>query len=156
MMLDFTRTSTYQRAFLQNSIDFKDKVVIDIGAGSGILSFFALQAGAKKVYAIEASSVSEYCAALVKHNKVDHKIKVITGKVEEIDLPEMADVIISEPMGYMLVNERMLETFIHARKWLKPSGEGWISLFVFYLLASLFVRENVSNSRRFICCTFYR
>jgi len=28
--------------------------------------------------------------------------------------------IISEPMGYMLLNERMLETYLHAKKWLKP------------------------------------
>ena len=32
--------------------------------------------------------------------------------------------IISEPMGYMLFNERMLESFLHAKKWLKPGGGG--------------------------------
>jgi len=47
---------------------------------------------------------------------------VIAGKIEEIDVPEKVDVIISEPMGYMLFNERMLETFLHAKKWLKPGG----------------------------------
>jgi histone-arginine methyltransferase CARM1 len=31
--------------------------------------------------------------------------------------------IISEPMGYMLLNERMLETYLHAKKWLKPTGK---------------------------------
>jgi len=31
--------------------------------------------------------------------------------------------IISEPMGYMLLNERMLETYLHAKKWLKPEGK---------------------------------
>ena len=41
----------------------------------------------------------------------------------QIDIPEKIDVIISEPMGYMLFNERMLESFIHARKWLNPGGE---------------------------------
>lgn len=39
-----------------------------------------------------------------------------------MDLPEKVDMIISEPMGYMLVNERMLESFLHAKKWLKPDG----------------------------------
>ena len=47
---------------------------------------------------------------------------MIAGKIEEIDLPEKVDIIISEPMGYMLFNERMLETFLHAKKWLKPNG----------------------------------
>lgn len=51
-----------------------------------------------------------------------NRIVVIAGKVEEVELPEMVDVIISEPMGYMLFNERMLETFLHAKKWLKPGG----------------------------------
>ncbi|KAF7250506.1 Histone-arginine methyltransferase CARM1, partial [Varanus komodoensis] len=60
MMQDFVRTATYHRAILQNHIDFKDKVVLDVGCGSGILSFFAVQAGARKVYAVEASSVAKY------------------------------------------------------------------------------------------------
>ena len=49
MMQDFVRTSTYQKAILSNLADFRDKVILDVGAGSGILSFFAQQAGAAKV-----------------------------------------------------------------------------------------------------------
>jgi len=48
-MQDFVRTSTYQKAILSNLPDFGGKVVLDVGAGSGILSFFAQQAGAAKV-----------------------------------------------------------------------------------------------------------
>ena len=37
------------------------------------------------------------------------RITVLKGKVEEVDVPEKVDVIISEPMGFLLVHERMLE-----------------------------------------------
>ncbi|VEL12150.1 unnamed protein product [Protopolystoma xenopodis] len=121
MMQDYIRTSTYQRAILANSIvDFRDKVVLDVGAGSGILSFFAVQAGARRVYAVEASSMARHCSVLVQANKMAGRIVVINGKIEEIELPEPVDVIISEPMGYMLYNERMLESYVHARKFFAP------------------------------------
>ncbi|XP_025110690.1 histone-arginine methyltransferase CARMER-like isoform X1 [Pomacea canaliculata] len=123
MMQDYIRTSTYQRAMLANLSDFHDKVVLDVGAGSGILSFFAIQAGARRVYAIEASSMANHCETLVKENSLDGQIIVIPGKVEEVDIPEQVDTIISEPMGYMLFNERMLESYLHAKKWLKPGGK---------------------------------
>lgn len=122
MMQDYIRTSTYQSAILQNASEFKDKVVLDVGAGTGILSFFAVQAGAKKVYAIEASNMAKHAKELIAHNKLSNVIEVKYGKVEEIELPEKVDIIISEPMGYMLFNERMLETYLHAKKWLKPGG----------------------------------
>ena len=46
------------------------------------------------------------------------------SKVEDLDLHgEQVDVLISEPMGTLLVNERMLETYLHARDhFLKPGG----------------------------------
>ena len=94
------------------------QVVLDVGAGSGILSFFAQQSGAKRVYAVEASSIAMHANKLVAANKVDDVIKVVSGKIEEIEIPEKVDMIISEPMGYMLLNERMLETFLHAKKFL--------------------------------------
>uniref|UniRef100_A0A8C4JNT7 Histone-arginine methyltransferase CARM1 n=1 Tax=Dromaius novaehollandiae TaxID=8790 RepID=A0A8C4JNT7_DRONO len=122
MMQDFVRTATYHSAILQNHIDFKDKVVLDVGCGSGILSFFAVQAGARKVYAVEASAVAKYAELLVRRNNLSDKITVLSGKIEEISLPESVDVVISEPMGYMLFNERMLESYLHSKKWLKSNG----------------------------------
>jgi len=133
MMQDYIRTATYQKAILDNSIDFENKVILDVGAGSGILSFFAVQAGAAKVYAIEASSMAQHANTLIRNNNMQSKIKVIAGKVEEIDLHEKVDCIISEPMGYMLLNERMLESFLHAKKWLKPNGKLYPSVGDLYI-----------------------
>uniref|UniRef100_A0A8C1D7W8 Histone-arginine methyltransferase CARM1 n=1 Tax=Cyprinus carpio carpio TaxID=630221 RepID=A0A8C1D7W8_CYPCA len=123
MMQDYVRTGTYQRAILQNHTDFKDKVVLDVGCGSGILSFFAVQAGARKVYAVEASTMAQHAEVLVNSNRLSERVVVIPGKVEEVSLPEQVDIIISEPMGYMLFNERMLESYLHAKKYLKPNGK---------------------------------
>lgn len=123
MMQDYIRTSTYQRAIHSNLSDFAGKIVLDVGAGSGILSFFAAEAGAAKVYAVEASNMAEHAQRLIDANKLSDVITVIAGKIEEIELPQKVDIIISEPMGYMLYNERMLETFLHAKKWLKDDGK---------------------------------
>lgn len=137
MMQDYIRTSTYQRAILGNLSDFKDKVVLDVGAGSGILSFFAIQAGAKKVYAVEASNMANHAELLVAANNLSDKIIVIAGKIEEIELPERVDCIVSEPMGYMLYNERMLETYLHAKKWLVPGKS--LSIIILYYPVLLFI-----------------
>eukprot|EP00882_Tetradesmus_deserticola_P030499 GHRQ01034276.1.p1 GENE.GHRQ01034276.1~~GHRQ01034276.1.p1 ORF type:complete len:140 (-),score=34.14 GHRQ01034276.1:284-661(-) len=53
-------------------------------------------------------------------------LQVCHCKVEELSLPRgtQVDVLVSEPMGTLLVNERMLETYIYARdKFLKPGGK---------------------------------
>jgi histone-arginine methyltransferase CARM1 len=81
-----------------------------------------MQAGARKVYAVEASTMAEHTKRLVSCSQYAGRIIVIPGKVEEITLPEKVDIIVSEPMGYMLFNERMLETYLHAKKFLRQPG----------------------------------
>ena len=50
-------------------------------------------------------------------------VEVVQGKVEELDLVAQVDILVSEPMGTLLVNERMLETYLYARdRFLKKGG----------------------------------
>jgi histone-arginine methyltransferase CARM1 len=100
---------------------------MDVGAGSGILSLFAAQAGAKKVYAVEASKSAENARKLIKANGFDSVITVLEARIEDLTtqhIPEgKVDVIVSEPLGTFLLNERMLETYVIARQlFLKPEG----------------------------------
>jgi predicted RNA methylase len=106
---------------IKNADLIKDKVVLDIGSGTGILSIFAVRAGAKHVYAVDNAEIAEYAKHIIKHNDLTDKITIIKGKVEEIDLPVAeVDIIISEWMGYFLLYESMLDTVLFARdKWLK-------------------------------------
>ncbi|KAI4317591.1 hypothetical protein L6164_025452 [Bauhinia variegata] len=125
MLQDYVRTGTYYAAVIENRADFVGRVVVDVGAGSGILSLFAAQAGAKHVYAVEASEMAEYARKLIAGNPtLGQRITVIKGKVEDAVLPEKADILISEPMGTLLINERMLESYVIARdRFLIPSGK---------------------------------
>ena len=125
MLQDVVRTSLYRRAVFENGVDFRGKVVVDVGCGSGILSFFAAQAGARKVYAIEASRAADDARMLVRGNGLESVITVVHGKVEDVELPEECDIIISEPMGTLLVNERMIESFVIARdRFMRKSADG--------------------------------
>jgi predicted RNA methylase len=73
---------------LKNASDFAGKVVVDVGTGSGILAWFAVKAGARKVYAIEASDMADKAAVLLKANGLEDRITVIKKTVETVELPE--------------------------------------------------------------------
>lgn len=127
MLKDEVRTRTYEMAIKHNEHLFRDKIVLDVGCGTGILSMFASQVGAKHVYAVDCSSIAIQAREIVERNGFGpDKITVIQGKIEEIELPvAQVDVIVSEWMGYFLLYESMLDTVIYARdKWLVKDGTG--------------------------------
>ncbi|MCJ1422141.1 hypothetical protein MMC29_000020 [Sticta canariensis] len=123
MLEDHKRTGAYYQAVLQNRRKFEGKAVLDVGTGSGILAIFAAKAGARKVYAVEATAMAAFAAKLVEHNQLSDVITVIQGTMESVDLPEKVDIIISEWMGYFLLRESMLDSVLFARdKFLVPGG----------------------------------
>ncbi|KAG2306324.1 hypothetical protein Bca52824_026072 [Brassica carinata] len=123
MIKDRSRTETYREAIMQHQSFIQGKVVVDVGCGTGILSIFCAQAGAKRVYAVDASDIAVQAKEVVKANGLSDKVIVLHGRVEDVEIDEEVDVIISEWMGYMLLYESMLGSVITARdRWLKPGG----------------------------------
>uniref|UniRef100_A0A060T2B1 ARAD1C23936p n=1 Tax=Blastobotrys adeninivorans TaxID=409370 RepID=A0A060T2B1_BLAAD len=124
MLKDETRTMSYRNAIYQNRHMFKDKVVLDVGCGTGILSMFAARSGAKHVIGVDMSNIIDMARKIVDINGLSSKITLIQGKMEEVELPfPKVDIIVSEWMGYFLLYESMLDTVLYARdKYLVEGG----------------------------------
>ncbi|ODV93959.1 hypothetical protein PACTADRAFT_51701 [Pachysolen tannophilus NRRL Y-2460] len=124
MLKDQVRTLSYKNAILKNKNLFKDKIVLDVGCGTGILSMFAVRAGAKHVIAVDMSNIIGMARKIVDLNGLGDKITLLQGKLEDVELPfPEVDIIISEWMGYFLLYESMLDTVLIARdRYLKKGG----------------------------------
>ncbi|KAG8431917.1 hypothetical protein GDO86_019319 [Hymenochirus boettgeri] len=124
MLKDTVRTESYRDFIYQNHHIFKDKTVLDVGCGTGILSMFAAKAGARRVIGVDQSDIIYQAMDIVRLNKLEETITLIKGRIEDVDLlVEEVDVIISEWMGYFLLFESMLDSVIYARdKYLSKEG----------------------------------
>mmetsp|Transcript_9400 Transcript_9400/g.13360 ORF Transcript_9400/g.13360 Transcript_9400/m.13360 type:complete len:578 (+) Transcript_9400:93-1826(+) len=136
MLKDFVRTSSYEKAILSNTDTlFKDKIVLDIGCGTGVLSLFAAKAGARKVIAIDNSDIIAEATKIIELNGYGDVITCVRGKVEDLlaeggksrlplDDDEKVDVIVSEWMGYALLFETMLPSVMAARDTIMNKNTG--------------------------------
>jgi protein arginine N-methyltransferase 1 len=121
MICDRVRTEAFRRA-IDSTVSPGD-IVLDVGAGSGILSMFAARAGAARVYAVERTTVAVLAQELAAANGLAEIVQVIHGDVMDVELPERVDVIVSEWLGGFGIDEGMLAPVIAARdRWLKPGG----------------------------------
>ena len=128
---------------------------MDVGSGTGLLSLFSAQAGAKHVYAIEAGKgIFTLSKEIVKANRLQDKITIINGEVEKIELPDgvkQVDIIVSEWMGMYLLHESMLNSVLFARdKWLRKDGAGLMYPNIAYLYVcpvemTSYLNENMGN-----------
>ena len=80
MLQDEVRCKAFRDALFE--VVTPDSVVLDIGAGTGILSIFAAQAGAKKVYAVERSPVAQCARQIVADNGLSDRVEVFQGEME--------------------------------------------------------------------------
>lgn len=143
MLKDSVRTDAYRDFIYDNKHLFKDKVVLDIGCGTGILSMFCARAGAKMVIAVDNSDIIERAREIVYTNGFGDVIRYdnlfskpknavlayipgrcLRGKIEDVVLPvPQVDIIVSEWMGYCLLFEAMFDSVIWARdRYLAPDG----------------------------------
>jgi precorrin-6B methylase 2 len=120
LIADEVRTAAFRDAI--RAVVRPGDVVIDAGCGSGILSLFALEAGAARVHAIELTHMADAAALLARHWGVADRLLVHHRHSSEVALPEPADVLISETIGTFGFDEGILGTVIDARRMLRPGA----------------------------------
>jgi amino acid adenylation domain-containing protein len=98
MTHDELRNESYRRALTTRA---RDKVVLDIGTGpEALLARLALESGARKVYAVELlQSTFELAREAVERRGLADRIEVIHGEIRSVELPEKAEVCVSEIVG---------------------------------------------------------
>jgi SAM-dependent methyltransferase len=97
-------------------------IVLDIGTGSGVLAVAAARAGAKRVYAVEASDIAAVAARVFEANGVQDQVTLVPGWSRQIELPERADLLVAEVIGNEPLEEEILETTLDARRRLLKPG----------------------------------
>ncbi len=121
MVSDGPRTNAFAAAIRE--VVQPGDVVLDVGTGTGILAMFAAKAGARKVYAIDATDIAEVATDLVKANGLSDQIQILHGRAGELQLDHKVDLIISEWLGNAAFAEGMLHAVVDARDHnLTPTG----------------------------------
>ena len=114
MLDDRARTESYLAAIAE--VVKPGDVVVDVGTGTGVLAVAAAKAGAARVYAMEASSIATVASRVFEANGLEDRITLVRGWSTQVDLPERADVMVSEIIGNEPLSERVLEATADAIK----------------------------------------
>ena len=90
MLGDQARIRAYADAIQTNLHLFKNKIILDVGSGSGILALLAARAGAKKVYAVEASDMALTIRLTALENNLSDIVQVMHQKMEDVVFKSMS------------------------------------------------------------------
>jgi type I protein arginine methyltransferase len=100
-----------------------DSVVLDIGAGTGIFTLLACRYGASRVYVIEPDDAINLAREVAAANGYSDRVTCIQSLSTKVDLPERADVIISDLSGALPLFGNHISAIIDARRrFLAPNG----------------------------------
>ncbi len=120
MIRDSIRVAAYRRAIERHC---GGKSVLELGCGSGILSVFAAQAGARSVVAIEESEIASLARRMFEANNCSGVVDLRLGNSRDVTVDEPVDVIIHEILGTDPLSENLLVFLDDARRrFLKPGG----------------------------------
>lgn len=98
-------------------------VIMDIGAGPGIIAVLACQFGASRVYAIEPNEVIQLAREIAAANRCADKIEFLEDVAMKVTIPVRADVIVSDMRGTLPLYESHIPSIVDARRrFLAPSG----------------------------------
>jgi type I protein arginine methyltransferase len=98
-------------------------VVLDLGTGTGILAQWALEAGAARVYGIDFNAdVLRSAVDRIAGTGFAHRFHPVKGMSYDIQLPERADVVISETLGNLADNESCVPILADARRRFLSAG----------------------------------
>jgi protein arginine N-methyltransferase 1 len=118
---DASRLDTW-RAAIHATVRPGD-LVLDLGAGMGILSLFACQAGAARVYAVESAPSVELARLVAADNGLEERIVCLGERSQDVELPERADVLLTDTTETFGLNGQLLSAVIDAReRLLKPEA----------------------------------
>ena len=114
MIADEVRMSAYEAAI--RATVRPGSVVLDIGAGTGIMSLLACRAGARKLYAVEVGDASGVAGEIARANGLADRIELVQAKSTDITLPERADVIVSDLRGVLPLLQHHIPSILDARR----------------------------------------
>jgi len=118
---DGYRLDAYRRA-IEESVH-PGSVVVDLGAGSGIMALLACRAGAKRVYALEETSLIGLTREICRANGFGDRVTLIKELSTQATIPEAADVVVADQMGPFGFEGGAFEYLCDAhRRFLKPGG----------------------------------
>ncbi len=114
LLEDSVRTGAYAEAIAR--VVRAGDVVLDLGSGSGVLAILACRAGARRIFAIEQGHMADVATMLAADNGCGDRVTILHARSYDVELPERANVLITETLGNLGFDEEMLQSVLDARK----------------------------------------